>query len=334
MKKSLIGIEISTSEVVMAQFTPSGLLTAVERLPENLVRDDRIISHELLSSFLKEMRSSHGFSGKKCVLLLPETSTYFRAISLPVMSENQLKLNLPYEFRDFVGNDSMRYFYDYALENMETDEAGSPVSMDILAAAASRQVVDEYRHLLRNGGLRLAIALPREMALIYLFRKHSAVSADPYREFCLIDVGYDHTRIYISAGEKLRASKIVDIGCRQIDEAIASVYNIDKYLAASYRYTNHENVLDFPECRSVYERIALEIMKTVNFYKYENQQTEICDVYFCGLGASLEGLCKEIIGYIDFEQRDILEILPEECAGVEAVPRCLMALSATLGEEE
>ena len=333
MKKSLIGIEISASEVAMAQFTGSGLLTAVERLPENLVRDERIISHELLASFLKEMRTSHGFSGKKCAFLLPETSTYFRAISLPVMTEAQLRLNLPYEFRDFVGNDSMRYFYDYALESMVTDEAGEATGMDILAAAASRQVVDEYRRLLKNAGLRLATALPREMALIYLFRQYSAVSADPYREICLINIGFDHTRVYISAGEKLRASKIIDIGCRQIDEAIASIYNIDKYLAASYRYTNHENVLESSECKSVYERIALEVMKTVNFYKYENQQTEICDVYFCGSGAELEILRSEIIGYIDFVQRDIAEILPEECAENKDASRCLMALSAVLESE-
>ena len=330
MKKSLIGIEIGSSEVCMAQLVSGKMITACERLPENLVKDDRVMSPETLAEFLKDMRSGAGFSGKKCSVILPESSTFFRAVSLPVMTEAQVRLNLPYEFRDFVGNDSVRYSYDYALESMEYDENGEAAAMNVLAAAASKTVVSEYRQLLKNSGLRLKTAVPREMALIYLFRDYTSRAGEREHEICLIDMGFDHTRICISTGEKLSASKVIEMGCKQIDEAVASVYNIDKYLAASYRYTNYEKVLESPECKTVYERIALEIMKTVNFYKYENQRADINDVYFCGAGAGIEMLKQEITDFIQFQPKDIHELLPPECQKNPDAWRCLTALGLTL----
>jgi type IV pilus assembly protein PilM len=143
--KNYIGIEIGNGITTMYQGGSKGKIL-VSRLPENLVDGSEIISPEFLSQFLKKLKKEGGFSGKNCALILPEFSTYFRSLEMPPISEKQLRLNLPYEFRDFVGNESINYNYDYAVEGYVTEEDGEVTAISLLAAAASKKTIQEYEH--------------------------------------------------------------------------------------------------------------------------------------------------------------------------------------------
>ena len=57
----------------------------------------------------------HGIRNKKVSLILPDEDLYFSRTTLPLMSEKQLKVNLPYEFSKIVGKDADQYIYDYSL---------------------------------------------------------------------------------------------------------------------------------------------------------------------------------------------------------------------------
>jgi type IV pilus assembly protein PilM len=327
--KNYIGIEIGNGITTMYQGGSKGKIL-VSRLPENLVDGSEIISPEFLSQFLKKLKKEGGFSGKKCALILPEFSTYFRSLEMPPISEKQLRLNLPYEFRDFVGNESINYNYDYAVEGYVTDEEGEITAISLLAAAASKKTIQEYEDLLYRAGFRLKLALPREMALLNLIRK--AVERDAYgdRIFVIIDLGFANTRVYILQGRDLRATKTIEMGCRDVDMVIADYYNIDVYLAASYRETDHEGILESDVCRAVYNRISLEVMKAINFYKYENRQSEFEDCFICGDCSDTEALVNNMLAYVRLKRANLDEILPEECRGMSDAPRALMSIGVTL----
>lgn len=327
MGNSMIGVDISSSDVCMAQVQGFSVVLAVEHLPENLIREDRIVSQELLATFLKQMKNRYKFAGRKCQLILPEYSTFFRSLTMPVMNAERLMLNLPYEFRDYVGDESMNYFYDYAVDDIPRDDKGEPTGIDILAAAGLKATIREYGEILHRAGMKLSVSVPREMALLKLLRSHQIVGDQP---FGLVDVGYEHTRVYLFRGRNLEAAKIMDIGCRQIDEAIAATLNIDPYLAASYRETNHENVLDLDACHSVYSHISLEVMKTVNFYVYENPQAEFSGIFFCGAGAAVEPLINEVLGDTRLGRHYLSELMPEGCKTDPLAAQCAMAIGATL----
>ncbi len=329
MAKNYIGIEIGNGITTMYQGGSKGKIL-VSRLPENLVDGSEIISPEFLSQFLKKLKKEGGFSGKKCALILPEFSTYFRSLEMPPISEKQLRLNLPYEFRDFVGNESINYNYDYAVEGYVTDEEGEITAISLLAAAASKKTIQEYEDLLYRAGFRLKLALPREMALLNLIRK--AVERDAYgdRIFVIIDLGFANTRVYILQGRDLRATKTIEMGCRDVDMVIADYYNIDVYLAASYRETDHEGILESDVCRAVYNRISLEVMKAINFYKYENRQSEFEDCFICGDCSDTEALVNNMLAYVRLKRANLDEILPEECRGMSDAPRALMSIGVTL----
>lgn len=321
MAKSYIGLDIEASEIFM---TSNGKVTSA-RMPENLVKDEKVISPESLAKFIKETKKKDKISGSGVALVLPDDSTYFRNVTSPVVSDAQLKLNLPYEFRDFVGSNSIDYNYDYVVTGYENDENNQVTGIKLLAAAASKKVVEEYYHIMKRAGLSLKVALPHEMALINIMK-----DANETREYCLLGIGYAQSNVYIFKGSKLTATKRIDIGCRDIDNAIATELNIDSYIAASYRAANHNNVLESDYLNSIYDNIALEVRKTINFYKYENQDTNLDSIYFFNIGCKLDKLKANICESIDFREKDVRELLPNEYKDDEESDKCLLAIGVNL----
>lgn len=303
MAKTLIGIDLNAIEV---SFAHSNGEVAYEKMPANLIDSSTIVSPETLADFLKKVKKKIKLSGSDCAIVLPESATFFRTVESPIISEEQLKLNLPFEFRDFVGVNSINYNYDYMVEEIVKDESGKAVSMKLLAAAALKDVVEEYARILKKAGFRLKVALPNEVCVINLMKK----VANPNKEYCLIGVDYDFTRVYIFKGSTLRASKVIEIGNHEIDAVIARNENTEEYLAASVRDNNHNNILASSYLTSTYERIALEIMKTINFYKYEHNDSILDSVHFFAMGCNNATLCDTICSYIDFKKGNIKELLP------------------------
>lgn len=328
MASNNIGIEIGNRSVSMTQIRNGKYIMACERLPENVVRDGTITAPEVLSGFLRDMKRKYKFSGKKCSVVLPQNATFFRSVTMPLLTEQQLELNLPYEFRDFVGDNAVGYNYDYALMHMNEDEEGKPMSMDIVAGAALKRTVNDYAAILKRARLKMNAAVPREMTIINLLRNAQEKGLCSDGDFCIAEISDDTTFVSIISDMELSSSKNIDIACRQIDEAIADSLITDTYLAATYRETNHDSVQELPECRAVYESIALEILKAVNFYRYENQQSEISRILFCGPGSRISALTGEILnltGLTEMEPSELLEINEEDRKDAEL---CMTALGA------
>ncbi len=329
MAKDYIGIGMGNGLALMYQGGTKAR-ALISRMPENLIKDSEIVSPEMLAKFLKEMKKEGGFRGRDCAFILPEFSTYFRTLQMPVVSEKQLKLNLPYEFRDFVENESINYNYDYAVDSYEKDEDGNITALNLFSAAAAKPVITEYERILSRAGLRMKLALPREMALLSLMRHAIAKGENPDKTYVIIDIGFSSTRVYIFEGSKLAAAKKIEAGGREIDNAIAEYYGIDVYLAASYRESNHEDILSSDVCDRVYNGISLEVMKAINFYRYENQQSEFTQCYICGVCSDTEEFVEKLLEYIQLDRADLSEILPKEASALSDIARAVVAVGVTL----
>lgn len=319
---NLIGIEIDNNEIRMAQIQGKNIKTIAESIPDNLISNGKIVLPDVLARHIKEIANKGGFSGRGLSFILPEESTYFRNLVMPAVSDRQLKLNLPYEFRDFVGDESSAYNYDYAVDYIdEKDE-----SMHLYAAAGHRGVIASYAEVFKKAGLSLKTAIPREMSMINLAAN---VPAAANSEVCVVDINYDHTRINIVRNGKLVASKTSDIGCRQIDGAISAAKEIDPYLASTYRQTNYENVLSSQQCEVIYEQIGLEVLKAINFYRYENPDNKLEFVTFSGSGAAIKELTKDIAKTCSLESARIESWFPGYKVTKET-SQCLLTLGATM----
>ena len=145
MGKAYTGVDIGDSSIKLA-VCEDGVVTNVmiEALPEGLIAEGRIVSRDAMADFIKALAKRTGGIAKNAALVLPAADSLVRRLSLPVMTEKELVINLPYEFRDYVSQGKDRYYYDYAVLALRNGAEGAPESMDLLAVASPKQTIDDY----------------------------------------------------------------------------------------------------------------------------------------------------------------------------------------------
>lgn len=270
-------------------------------LPENLVDGDTITMPHAFSSFLKAKRKELRLPSGPAALVLSRSQCLCRMVTLPLMTMEHLELNLPYEFNDFMHNDPSKYYCDYAVcHRQETaGEDGESQEMTLMAAAVERQLVQDHIRMFAAGGFSLRKILPQEMALIQLVQTRLAANPGDSKEFCLIDLGQQSTLISLIYDDRLQAERQVPVGCRELDAAVGEALHINARLADPYKRANQGDVLNHPLCRAVYERIAVETLKVINFYRYTYRQNQLQGVYLIGGGANIQALRETLTDRID-----------------------------------
>ena len=283
--KKIVGIEIAEDSVRLVCFAGRELKKAVTvETPEGLVSGGRILSMDAMADFLRDSAKANGIPLTACALLLPSSEVFTRAVTVPAMTEQQLAYNLPYEFHDFLTEEKSKYFFDYSVRRVLKDEEGYPKEMELLACAILKSRVEEYRAMLHRAGFRLRVLTVTECAygavLGAYLRRMGAENDDKDR--CIVSIGHRSTHLYIYHGATFDSRREIDVGGRLIDEQIAEHCGVDIHLAHSYMRSDYNGVLEADYAREAYSRLAVEIMKAVNFYNYNNRDRELTDVYFCG----------------------------------------------------
>lgn len=331
---SFVGIDIGNNNCKIAVREGSGMRLISRRMPENMVNSGEVTAPETMASFLKDVRTAEHIHDRDCVLVLAESQTYFRHVTLPAMTVGELELNLPYEFRDFITGDPSEYTYDYAVDEMVMDETGKPQRLELFAAAAEKSMIEEYSNLMRKAGFRLKAVVPAPMAYSRLLRAHiDAKPEDENKDIVLVDIGHADVAVTLFRGPHYEAMKTIDFGCDEFDNAIADLKNIDPYTASSYKYTNFEGVLDVPECQSICDKFALEVNKVINFYNFNNPDKDIEQMYFLGGGAQIPQLTRVIADAVSIPAESIDALLPGGVKDQQNAPVCTLAIAGMLEGE-
>lgn len=311
MVQSLIGIDIGHGSLKLALVKGRKVKSAVSvPMPHKLVKEGRVVSVETMGELIRETMKEHGMRARKAAVVLPNESAFVRSVNVPLMSADQLKYNLPFEFRDYITDELKDYTYDYAVVERKAPvegESGSGETLDLLGVAVHTDLLDENRAILRKAGLRMAKAVPTVSAYISLIRN---LGGDPSAEYCILDLGYRSVRMYMFRGDRHIVTRALEIGLSALDEVIAGIYNVDPHLAHTYLLTNYDNCQQKKECVNSYNSIAVELMRALNFYRFSNQESRLSDIWLCGGGAAIGALQNAIASALDMNIHQASELLP------------------------
>lgn len=334
--KPVIGFDIGTSSVHLAVCAGSCVRRAItEPMPDNLVRGGQILSFDAMGDFLKELRRKHRLPGRSAALVLPASLCFCRRLTLPAMTVDQLRVNLPYEFRDYITQEKEKYFYDYALVDTVTDEAGNPRELDLMAAATLKSTITGYSDMFRRAGLRLRQAIPVELAYINLLRLYFAGhSEENAHGHCILDLGHAAIRMYMFTGSQFEVLRVIDYGCDALDQAVADELHVDPHIAHTYLLSNHNGVQELDSCKRIYSAIAVEILKAVNFYGFNNPDKELSHIHCGGGGAHISALLSTLASTLTIPLEDVSELLPNlQNAGGEAGDLAILAAAGAAIQE-
>ena len=308
MAKTRLGFDISNSSVKIAAVSGSHVECWELRMPDDIMDDGEVAAPDSFSAFLRQEMKERQIKGKECALVFPARQVICRVLAMPKMNKEELALNLPYEFNEFVQNDPEKFFFDYAM--CAPQEGDDPERMYMMAAAASKERIGQYIRIFSDAGLKLKVLLPPEMALLKLTGAGRAGRRGPSQtepsEVCFVNLGHDNTSITVVKNDRVQATRQVDIGCAAIDAAIAETMNVDLALASSYKYNNFQGALDSAACQDVYQHMAVEILRVVNFYRFNFRDNDLSGMYFLGGGTAIRQLTERIVLLVE------LPVLPLE----------------------
>jgi type IV pilus assembly protein PilM len=196
--------------------------------PLDAVDNGKIVDEPALTQVLRTALSQQRPSTKKAILTIQSTQVISRDFSIPVLkNSSELSNAVSFEMEQYLPSTADDYLIEYYIVE-EFEEEGVKY-YKIRAAAMPKEIADGYYRLVK--GLKLTpVALDiHSNAITKLFSNDVVINGREYprdKSYALIDIGCKFTALNIISGGKLEISRIISIGGRDIDTAIAPYFNL------------------------------------------------------------------------------------------------------------
>ena len=203
--------------------------------------------------------------------------------------------------------------------------------MELLAAAAPLEAIDDLRLMARKAGLKLTFAAPEVSACENLL--HYKLKEESDKEYGILDLGSTSSRLLIFKGDRHQVTRIIERGMEQVEELLADSLHIDIHLAHTWLLTNHEDCVNSEICQDAFSQISVELMRALNFYQFSNPDSRLEDIYICGGGASIESMRESLKENLDVTIHDASELMDGLGGGrvSEAPSLWMLAAGTALG---
>ena len=322
MAKTYLGIDIGHDMLKLALVKGGAVKkTATAPMPLNLLREGRVTSPDSMGELLAQLMKESHIRASQAAVILSSDISYLRTTSMPRMNAEQLAINIPYEFSDYITGELKSYLFDYAVvPDLPGEEAQQPAAeeegtengeapLQLLVAAVQEDAMTELRQALRKAGMKLAKAAPAECAFLSLIREYEAKGAEKDAEYCILDLGYRSIRMYMFHGPRHITTRALEIGLSSLIDIIAENKGVDTHLAHTYLLNNFEDCQNADHCRAAYDNISVELMRALNFYRFSNPNSQINCVWLSGGGAEILPLRQTIADTLGIEIRTADQLL-------------------------
>ncbi len=305
----VLGISIRHGKLSLATMKGGDIQKMMwEEIPDNIVDDYKILTQNLFSEFLKEKLKENKIKLKKAAVVISDADIFIRNISMPSMDDDQLRLNIPFEFRDYIQGELKDYMFDF-VKRKNSDNAENS-GIELIAFAIPKELIKFLNDTLRLAGLKLEYAIPETLVYETILKRLES-EEEINKERCFMDIGNSHIRMRVFKNGGYKLSHVIDIGERHIIQALADELNVDMHLAMTYLRKNFEGCQDLPAAVNAYKDISLEILKGLNYYEMSDMSSRLKDVVLCGSGAMIEPLVNILKERIDKSVITMQEMFPQ-----------------------
>lgn len=355
MAKSCLGIDIGKDQMKLVLMKGENIVKiASVQMPEGLLKDGRIVSVETTGELIRKTMKENKIRCKEAAVVVSSGICFLRNVTMPEMTAEQLVYNLPYEFRDYITDELKKYVFDYSWgsgeempkgkklkkaskkkkkeEKPEEEENQKRNEMELLAAAAPLEVMEELRLMTRKAGLKLTFAAPEVSACENLLHYKLRNEQDKDKEYGILDLGSTSSRLFIFKGDRHQVTRVIERGMEQVEELLADNFHIDIHLAHTWLLANHEDCIHSEVCQDAFSQISVELMRALNFYQFSNPDSRLEDIYICGGGASIATMRQSLEENLDVKIHEAGELLERmNGSGDEASSLWMLAAGTALG---
>jgi len=220
-----IGVDFGSFELKAAQFAPSPHGPVLEHVykvqtPANSIKDGVVTDPPLVGEALRQLISEGAFTAKRTVSAVAGPTVVVRQVTMPAMSERELRESTKYEAERFL---------PYSVDEAQIDakilgKADDGQNMDVLVVAAQKDLVLSQASAIQFAGLTAGVVEVEPFAMV-----RAMIPADDPRyqqNIAIINVGASTTSINITKAGFVPFTRNVPIGGAAFTKAIATGLNI------------------------------------------------------------------------------------------------------------
>ena len=299
--KAVVGLDIGSSAVKAVQLKPSGkqyrvAAFASEPVPADAIVDGAIIDADAVVGTIKRLFDSNkAFKTKEVCASLSGNTVIVKKITLPVMTEAELRDSIYWEAEQYIPFDIQDVNLDYQVLDPGTgpDSRGS---MDVLLVAAKKEKIGDYTSVITRAGRTPVVVDVDAFALQNAFEANYGF--EPSRVVVLLNAGASAIIINIVQGDQSVFTRDISIGGNAYTEAVQKELGLSFEAAEQLKRgvpVDGGTVEDAePVLRAVTENVVLEVQKTLEFFKATSAVERIDQVVLSG-GVSRVGGLRELL---------------------------------------
>ena len=112
-KRRILGVDVGRESLKLALVSEGRVeKTAVASMPNNLVKEGRVVSVATLGELIRSTMKEAGIRANAAAYVLSSESVDLHNTVMPRMTEEQLMYNIPYELEDYITDELKNYVFD------------------------------------------------------------------------------------------------------------------------------------------------------------------------------------------------------------------------------
>jgi type IV pilus assembly protein PilM len=291
----IITLNLGSQTLGIAEFQAQpqgGLILRSYRLRETMTDPAAEgIRHPQISAALREMLNELGVGREPVNYAVSAQSVFARFVKLPAVEEEKIERIIAFEAQQNVPFPIDEVVWDYQLVG-----GGGEEQIQVVLVAIKADLLDEINRAVEDSGLRTAIVDVATMALYNAFRyNYSDLSGCSL----LVDIGARTTNLLFVEPQKI-FSRSVPIGGSSVTSAISKEFG-EPFAAADFRkkrdgFVSLGGAYAEPSdpgvarvsklMRSTMTRLHAEVMRSISYYRAQQQGNAPERLFLCGGTAS------------------------------------------------
>jgi len=296
IEPSALGLDISDRSLKFAELVYSNNHLELGKFGSRVISEGLISSGEIkdkkgLIDFLKT--NLEEFQGREIVLALPEEKAFLELVTLPVIKDANIHDVLEMQIEEHVPLLAQDAIFDYEI----IPSPGIKDHMDTVLVAFPKNLVEDYRDVLRGAGLKPYVFEMETQALV-----RAILPKDIEDTVMVMDFGRTRTSFAIVSGGIVRFTSTVSVAGAALDQALATALKTDIFVAERTKkergfIRTKENQDTFNILLPVISAIRDEIFRHLKFWQdhaahVHNSKPEVSKLYLCGGESNLKGLAE------------------------------------------
>ncbi len=342
--KKVISLDMGSANIKIAIGRYKGKYVLVEDLktistPENSIDDGKIVNREDVEFSLKHFLKEKDIQKSEVICTLKSKSIINREFLLPMAKEDELLKMAKIEAQQYIPIVLDEYIIQYKL--LEKINIDGMEKARILVVAINRDIVDTYFDLLKSLTLKPVALDINANGVMKIFGQDVLINQSEFttqKTIAYIDIGAETIDINILSSGIYQFSKILDMGSRDIDIAIAKAFNVSLLQGQEIKkkkiFSNSDvNTIDILK-NIVYTVISnwlREIDKIFKYYSSRKIENIIDTIYLYGGGSKILGIEEQFSKYLNidtFKIKNISNIKKDKCVNNIDLDYYLNAIAA------